>query len=746
MAAGPRAAHADQATIAGLVRDAETAGFLTGAVVALPDLDRATVTDPDGRYVLREIPPGPHHITVRRMGYAPRSLHALVPRDGQLEINVALTLEPIRMEAQEVRAPVILRGVDGGETREFPDRECSATAVRNHPLLSEPDVFQALGGGEVVLNPESPNGVHVRGGAADQTAYLLDGIPVFNPYHAAGVASAWNPDALSHLSLESSAPALASPHALAGTIEAVTRAPGTSFHTQGSLSTTQGRLTLDGPLGAGGAGYLVSLRSGLHDAIAPKDEASYLTGETLDWLAKLETPAWGGRLRLLGYDNGNEFSAADSAGAGDASGTPRRNVFSWHSRSVGAEWRRTFAETAVEVRGWKATGDAGAAWTAQAARLDMAAVRRDLGFAASFERRSARATTGGEIRIENITTSYRIESDSANADWAVSASTPVATLLARQTWVIPARTELTVSAALATTRDEWHAGPGAEIRWRPSEQLTFTGRYARSHQFAQSLRNAESVVGNVFPVDLYLGAGAPGVPVAQSDLGLFAAEYRPWAGVRCGLQAYERRSEGLLLVALRGGEPFSTGKFAVGSGTAHGISLDVAASTARVGVMASYGFQRVRLAADAASYVPEHGARHLLEGGVTVFPTATLSLRLGAAAALGRRTTTASGGLEWEACNLLDYGCEFAGNPHYGGEPLGGTALPAYSRVDLGVRKHWHLELGGRDAQIALFGAATNILGRRNIMTYVRDPETGAPVEIEMRPPSPLVIGLDWRF
>lgn len=58
---------------------------------------------------------------------------------------------------------------------------------------------QALGGGDVVLSPESPSGGQVRGGGSDQTAYLLDGIPGFSPYHGAGVFSAWNPDALSQL-------------------------------------------------------------------------------------------------------------------------------------------------------------------------------------------------------------------------------------------------------------------------------------------------------------------------------------------------------------------------------------------------------------------------------------------------------------------------------------------------------------------------------------------------------------------
>jgi len=49
--------------------------------------------------------------------------------------------------------------------------------------------------------------------------------------------------------------------------------------------------------------------------------------------------------------------------------------------------------------------------------------------------------------------------------------------------------------------------------------------YARTHQFAQSLRNPESVVGSVFPVDLYMGAAAPGMPVAQSDQGVIAQRF-----------------------------------------------------------------------------------------------------------------------------------------------------------------------------------------------------------------------------
>ncbi len=742
------AMQAPEATVVGTVRDEETGGPLPGAVVALTELYRAAATDADGRYVLRQVPAGLHHITVHFIGYAPRTLHALVPRDGQLEINVSLRPEPIRLQALEVRAPVIVRGFDIGDSTAFPDRGSSIAAVRSHPLLAESDVFQALGGGEVVLSLESPSGIHIRGGASDQTAYLLDGIPVFSPYHAAGVFSAWNPDALSRLHLSSAAPSPAYPDALSGAVAAVTRPPGARLRAQGGVSATQARLTLDGPLGLVGAGYLVSLRSGFPGVIAPRDDASYLRGETGDWLAKLEAPAFGGRARLLGYDSENEINAAAATAAeGGPSQGARRNVFEWHSRSLGAEWTRVFSSIALRVVGWSAAGRAHSVWAAQVARVDMTAGRDDEGLLAAVEHRSARATTVAGIRVSRSRTAYRIESDSAvGPSWRLSGRTSVPAAFAQYARAISHRMELKLAASLAAADGDLHLGPRAQLRWPLSEQLTVSASYARLHQFAQSLRNAESVVGNVFPVDLYMGAGAPGVPVARSDQGVIAAEYRPLAGVRLGAQAYERGFEGLLLVAPRDGEPFTTGAFAVGSGASRGVSVDAAVSTAHYGIVASYGLQRVRLDYGEASYVPGHGATHLLEGGVSVFPSAASAIRLGIAGAWGRRTTTISGGFEWEGCNLLDQGCEFGGSPHYGGEPLGATALPAYLGINVGLRKSWQFEVGGRDVLIALFGTVTNVLGRKNILTYAKDPSTGELAEIKMRPLAPLVVGLDWRF
>ncbi len=734
-----------QATVAGTVRDAETGRPVEHALVALTDLDRSASTDSHGRYTLPDVSPGPHHITVRFIGYAPRTLHALVPREGSLEIDVVLQPAPTRLAPIEVRPALSLRGVEAWDTSTTADRSVSAAAVWNHPLLSEPDGFKALGGGDVVLDPESPSGVHIRGGASDQTGYLLDGVPVFSPYHAAGVFSAWNPDALAGLRLSTSSPSLDQPEALAGTIAGETRAPGPALRSQGSLSTTQGRVTLDGPVGVGDSRFLLSLRSASPYFLS-KHEASYLRSEAGDWLATIEAPALGGRVRVLGYENENGISAA--AGAQELPGlgpAPGRNRFEWQGRSLGAEWRRSLRYVSLRVLAWHATADAGSAWADSGGTMRLEAARRDGGVTASVEQRTHRGVTLAGLRFERSLTSYGVGLDSiASAAQPLRAETAVATAFAEHSRALGPSTELRIGATLSSVNGGRYLGPRLQLSWRASTRLRMTASAGRTHQFTQSLRNAESVVGNIFPADLFIGAGASGVPVARSDQEAVGAEYRPTPGVRLGLQAYQRAFAGIVLVAPQTTGPFTTGSFASGSGRSRGVSLEAGMTVARWGMVASYGWEELRLDPGSNAYVPSQGASHHVEGGVNFFPTATTSIRLGAVGVFGRRATAVSGGFEWEACNLLDEGCEFGGSPGTTGAP-GGVSLPAYFRVDLGVRKHWHVAVGRRDAVVALFGTLTNVLNRRNVLSYSRAGD-GTLTPIEMRPLAPLVVGLDWQL
>jgi hypothetical protein len=672
------------------------------------------------------------------LGYASRVLDALVPSSGGLQIDVALrNAHPVSTYPVNVRAPIAIRGAEPGTTV-FPDREASSAAIANHPLLAEPEAFHALDGGEVSLRPETAGGAHLRGGATDQTAYVLDGVAILSPYHAGGIVSAWNTDALSRVYLRSNDPWASGPDALSGTIEGRTRTPGAQARSQGSVSTTQARITLDGPLGAGG--YVVSARGGLEDLVAPNGERSYLSGDVGDGLAKLELPAFGGHAQALFYGNRNEIGTA--AVAEEPEPASPRNRFEWNGRSFGLEWRRDN----IKLLGWMASGDASADWDMPVGRIAMTGDREDGGARVSIGSEGVLGTSVLEFDVRQSRTSYETVPDSAGATFSLSSRMPMATVAVRQTLHTGGGTELDWYVPLTLADQVLRSAPQLRLRWDRSPSLTFSGAYLRTHQYAQTLRNPESVVDNIFPADVTIGSESTPIPVGESDQGVLSADWRPLAGVRIGMEAYTRGSRNLVLVAPRDGEPFSTGGFVIGTGRARGLALDVAAGSARWGVVASYGWQRIRLSYGDSSYVPEHGAEHRFEGGVTVHPTATSSVRLAGWVEAGRRTTAIPSALEWESCNLKDQGCEFGGSPHYGSEPLGATPLPAYARVDLGVRQHWHARVAGRDASVALFGTYSNLFSRKNLLTYAYDPANGDRVGIELRPAALLVIGMDWRW
>ncbi|HEU4526197.1 MAG TPA: carboxypeptidase regulatory-like domain-containing protein [Gemmatimonadales bacterium] len=743
------AVQAGQPAVMGTIRDGESGALLSNAVVALTDANRSAVTDAEGRYRLEATAAGPQHLSVKRIGYEPRIVHALVPGEGVLQLDLSLNRLPLQLPTVVVRSRVAIRGLERDGYREVLDRSISAAALRNHPLLAEPDGFLALGGGSVSATPEAPSGVHLHGGAADHTAYQLDGVPVFSPYHAAGTFSAWNPDALEQVATLSATPSLAPPDALAGTVAGTTRTPGGELRTSGALSTTHARLTIDGPLGAAGAGFLLSVRSGFPGVVTPEDDPSYLQGRTGDLLAKVEAPALHGRLRVLLYDSRNRLDAAARAEARGVATDRQRNGFEWDSRSAGVAWSRALDGGAVvHLQGWNARGEAESEWGDRpGSRLALEADREDQGLLGTVERIDGDRLTGLGVRLQRSRTSYHVARlDEMAVGSSLDSRVPIASLLARHREPLAAGLSADLALSVTAAAGEVHLGPRAELRWSPGRTLSLAGSYTHAHQFAQSLRNPEAVSGGIFPADLFLGPGASNVPVARSDRIMVGAELRPLAGVRLGTQAYVARFDRLLLVAPASGQPFATDGFTEGRGTARGASVEAAVSGRWYGALASWGLQDVRALHGRSSYVPGHGTSHVVELGLIVFPVPTASVRLGFTGAMGRRGTGLLGAFEWESCNLLDQGCEFAGSPSSDRRNPGGTRLPDYLRLDLGARKHWHLGIGGRDVEFGFFGTLTNVFGRHNVLTVATDPSDGQRSNVEMRPFAPLVLGLDWRF
>ena len=106
------AVQAGQPAVAGTIRDGESGAPLSGAVVSLTDADRSVVTDAEGRYRLEATDAGPQHLSVKRIGYEPRTVHALVPGDGVLRLDLSLSPRPLRLPTIVVRSNVACRGLE----------------------------------------------------------------------------------------------------------------------------------------------------------------------------------------------------------------------------------------------------------------------------------------------------------------------------------------------------------------------------------------------------------------------------------------------------------------------------------------------------------------------------------------------------------------------------------------------------------------------------------------------------------
>ena len=732
------------AEITGVVRDETTGEPVAGAVVTLEESGRAAVTGIDGSYVLSDVPPGPHHLSVRVLGFQSRSLHVLVPASGSLRVDLVLRADPIEVDAVMVRSRVPIRGMDVDGRDLDSTRRVSGAAIRNDPFTAEPDVIEALIGGGVSGAPESGGGLHVRGGDGDEIGFLLDGIPVFSPYHSGVRSGAWNADAVSGVELRTD-PALPV-DALSGAVLVSTIDPGDRFRSGGHLSTSQIGVTVNGPL-AGEAGYLISGQAGYPGLIRPPDEPSYLDGTDHDLLAKLVLPLSGGDVRLLAFENRNEVrTSSRPSEVGDIPLEPGApNVYAWRGRSVGLVWSGgTRGRLSPSIRAWRAAQEASFRWNGEeSGAIRVTSDREQYGLLASLEWKGAQRSAAVGLLTTRDEAAYLVAADSA--DQGIAGQADELALFASYAESIGEQVEL--SASLRASRGDVGGRllPRVGIRARLAESVSVFAEYARTAQAVQSLRNAESVVGRIFPPELYAGGEDTGIPVAVADYVAVGVVALPRAGTRVELEGYARALDHLAMLDPDDGQPFASATIRRGSGSVVGAAAGLAIGSARYAVTGSAGVERVELRAGGERWTPGYAASRTARIGAILFPTPTLSIRVGWIGQFGRRGSDAIGLLEWESCNLLDMGCEFAGSPEELGE-IGARKLPAYNRLDLSVRKHWHFVLGRREGSVEAFATGSNLLGRANVLTYVVDPASGDSAPIAMRPRAPLTLGLGWRF
>lgn len=170
-------------SLSGYVRDAETGEQLPGAHVYLTDLQAGAITNRDGYFVVPDLPPGRYDVRISYLGYQAVDT-TLTTGDPA---RIALAGRPIASEGVTVEAG----SSDVDENTHLPGMMAVALdRLDRLPSFGEPDLFRALQWTPGIRKTGTiSGGLSVRGSDPDQNLYLLDGAPVYHPWHAFSLIS-----------------------------------------------------------------------------------------------------------------------------------------------------------------------------------------------------------------------------------------------------------------------------------------------------------------------------------------------------------------------------------------------------------------------------------------------------------------------------------------------------------------------------------------------------------------------------
>jgi hypothetical protein len=155
-------------------------------------------------------------------------------------------------------------------------RVVTSTELKLLPGLAEADVLRAvevLPG--VISTSDFSSAFNVRGGSADQNLILLDGFPIFNPFHLGGLFSVFNADLLARAELLAGGFGAEHGGRVSSVLNVETRDyTGAEFGGAAGLSLLASRLSLHGSLPTPASlpgGWYLSARRSYFDQLLPAD-------------------------------------------------------------------------------------------------------------------------------------------------------------------------------------------------------------------------------------------------------------------------------------------------------------------------------------------------------------------------------------------------------------------------------------------------------------------------------------------
>jgi hypothetical protein len=723
-----------QRQIHGRVLSEESGDPLPFAIVELgagPALRSAT-TDEQGRYRLTGVPAGPQRIRVSTLDHAPLSVTVQIPESGRLELDLILRLTPIGIAGITVVSDPPQPSLEGGSGGESPGRGTPADpelrALDATPGVAELGLVDGARA-EPGVDPGDPAGaLYVRGAASDLKLVLLDGAPVYAPFHLGGLLDAFQPQVLQSAWLYSGGAPVRYDGGLSYILDLNTR-PGRldGFHSGGAVDMLGAGGRFEGPIGFGSflASGRVMHRAGSDGVIGEPLPYGYADG-----LARLDVGLGvAHHLSATGFVNRESVDLDAVTGLdgpaywGNAAGSLR-----YSGRLAGSDAQLTAALSRFTTKlpvGVETPGVAnGDSWrTRLAANFARPVGNLQLGYGASYDRQRI------EYRAWETTDSGTVWLSRRGTSEALGAYGEVV-------WEVEPRLQLRggMRANAFITASEVHLAPRLSVGWEVSESSNLSFAAGRYHQY---LRVPETVLSSNLSdawTDVsVLGAegGLERRPLAIAGATHLAVglDHRPREELRLGMVGFYKMFDGTPEVAgLR----------------SSGIDLWLDWHNGPWAAWAGYSLAWAWTQEELLTTADRFSARHLFSGGVTApLPSGMrFGLRLASSRGIPYTPipTSAPAGAPTDEVAFDQATRETLARDAISGAPAG-----SYLRIDAMVSRSWSARLLGTDVEIVPYLKVLNALDRRDALFYQFEAgQDLRPRSLESVPLLP-VIGIEWR-
>ena len=206
----PVAAQTDTGGVQGRVWSDAGLPVVSAVVAVAPVSDtlaaRYVTTDDLGFFSIGGLESGTYQVRISALGYSAQveTVRVGVGPDLQVQVEVTLNPEALELEGFSIEGERSRTRARFEESAGLSVQELDREAVKAIPGLAEADPVRAV---EVLPGVTTVSdfsaAFNVRGGSADQNLILLDGVPIFNPFHLGGLFSVFNADMVRRAELQS---------------------------------------------------------------------------------------------------------------------------------------------------------------------------------------------------------------------------------------------------------------------------------------------------------------------------------------------------------------------------------------------------------------------------------------------------------------------------------------------------------------------------------------------------------------